>query len=72
MGADLDELASFAPAGQPASPEEIASAVVYLASDEASFIHGGVLAVDGGRTATGVEQRIAEVRLSASCASRAN
>jgi NAD(P)-dependent dehydrogenase (short-subunit alcohol dehydrogenase family) len=52
MGSALDELASVAPAGRPAGPEEIASAIVYLASDEASFIHGVVLAVDGGRTAT--------------------
>ena len=52
MGEALDQLASLAPAGRPASPEEIASAIVYLASDEASFIHGAVLAVDGGRTAT--------------------
>ncbi len=33
-------------------PEEIASAIVYLARDESSLIHGAVLAVDGGRTAT--------------------
>jgi NAD(P)-dependent dehydrogenase (short-subunit alcohol dehydrogenase family) len=52
MGSALDKLASVAPAGRPACPEEIASAIVYLASDEASFIHGVVLAVDGGRTAT--------------------
>jgi NAD(P)-dependent dehydrogenase (short-subunit alcohol dehydrogenase family) len=52
MGDALDQLASLAPAGRPASPEEIASAIVYLASDEASFIHGAVLAVDGGRAAT--------------------
>jgi NAD(P)-dependent dehydrogenase (short-subunit alcohol dehydrogenase family) len=52
MGEALDQLASLAPAGRPASPEEIASAIVYLASDEASFIHGAVLPVDGGRAAT--------------------
>ena len=52
MGNALDALASAAPAGRPARPEEIASAIVYLASDEASFIQGVVLAVDGGRTAT--------------------
>ena len=52
MGEALDQLASLAPAGRPAGPEEIASAIVYLASDEASFIHGAVLAVDGGRAAT--------------------
>jgi NAD(P)-dependent dehydrogenase (short-subunit alcohol dehydrogenase family) len=52
MGKVLDELASVAPAGRPASPQEIANAIVFLASDEASFIHGAVLAVDGGRAAT--------------------
>jgi NAD(P)-dependent dehydrogenase (short-subunit alcohol dehydrogenase family) len=52
MGAALDQLASLAPAGRPASPEEIASAIVFLASDEASFVLGAVLAVDGGRAAT--------------------
>jgi NAD(P)-dependent dehydrogenase (short-subunit alcohol dehydrogenase family) len=52
MGEALDQLASLAPAGRPAGPEEIASAIVYLASDETSFIHGAVLAVDGGRAAT--------------------
>ena len=40
------------PAGRPGSPRRIASAIVYLASDQASFIHGAVLAVDGGRAAT--------------------
>lgn len=52
MGEALDQLASLAPAGRPASAEEIASAIVYLTSDEASFVHGAVLAVDGGRAAT--------------------
>lgn len=52
MGEALDQLASLAPAGRPASPEEIAAAIVFLASDEASFVQGAVLAVDGGRAAT--------------------
>jgi NAD(P)-dependent dehydrogenase (short-subunit alcohol dehydrogenase family) len=51
MGESLDQLASQAPAARPAAPAEIAHAVAYLASDEASFIQGTVLAVDGGRTA---------------------
>jgi NAD(P)-dependent dehydrogenase (short-subunit alcohol dehydrogenase family) len=51
MGDQLDQLASLAPAGRPAAPEEIASAISYLAGDEASFIHGAVLDVDGGRNA---------------------
>jgi len=36
---------------RPAAPEEIASAIGYLAGDEASFVHGAVLDVDGGRNA---------------------
>ena len=52
MGEALDELASLAPAGRPAAPEEIAAGIVFLASDDASFVHGAVLAADGGRSAT--------------------
>jgi NAD(P)-dependent dehydrogenase (short-subunit alcohol dehydrogenase family) len=37
------------PAGRAGHPDEIASAAVYLASDEAGFVHGTVLDVDGGR-----------------------
>jgi NAD(P)-dependent dehydrogenase (short-subunit alcohol dehydrogenase family) len=51
MGEGLDQLASAAPAGRPGLPEEIASAIVYLASDEASFVQGALLPVDGGRVA---------------------
>lgn len=47
----LAQLAAMAPAGHPATPEEIADAIVYLASDNASFVHGVVLPVDGGRAA---------------------
>jgi len=51
MGDQLDQLGALAPAGRPAAPEEIASAISYLAGDEASFVHGAVLDVDGGRRA---------------------
>ena len=40
-----------ASAAAPAAPDEIASAIGYLAGDEASFVHGAVLDVDGGRNA---------------------
>ena len=51
MGEGLEQLAAQAPAGRPARAEEIAEAIVFLATDHSSFIQGAKLAVDGGRTA---------------------
>jgi NAD(P)-dependent dehydrogenase (short-subunit alcohol dehydrogenase family) len=51
MGEGLDALAAGGPAGRPAQPEEIAAAITFLATDEASFVHGAVLPADGGRIA---------------------
>ena len=51
MGEGLEQLAAQAPAGRPAAADEIAEAIVFLATDRSSFIHGAKLAVDGGRTA---------------------
>lgn len=51
MGDALDQLAAQAPAGRPATAKEVAEAIVFLATDRASFIYGAKLAVDGGRTA---------------------
>lgn len=41
-----------APLGRHGQPEEIAPLVVYLASDESSFVTGQTIAIDGGWTAT--------------------
>lgn len=43
------------PLARPGRPGEAADAVRYLLSDEASFINGAVLAVDGGRAALGLD-----------------
>jgi NAD(P)-dependent dehydrogenase (short-subunit alcohol dehydrogenase family) len=51
MGEGLERLAAEAPAGRPATADEIAEAIVFLATDRSSFIQGAKLAVDGGRTA---------------------
>jgi NAD(P)-dependent dehydrogenase (short-subunit alcohol dehydrogenase family) len=51
MGESLDELAATLPLGRPATAEEIANAALFLGSEEASYVNGAVLAVDGGRTA---------------------
>ena len=49
LAPDLKEMIIKAtPLGRMGKPEEIASAVVFLASEEAAYITGQVLAVDGG------------------------
>jgi NAD(P)-dependent dehydrogenase (short-subunit alcohol dehydrogenase family) len=51
MGDGLDQLAAGAPAGHVGAADDIADAVLFLASDAAKHIHGAVLPVDGGRLA---------------------
>lgn len=46
-----EKLESAYPMGRLGLPEEIANAIYFLASDDASFITGAILPVDGGYTA---------------------
>ena len=47
------EMSRLHPVGRVGRPEEVAAAVTYLLSDEASFINGAILPVDGGRSVFG-------------------
>ena len=44
----LEKMVSRVPLGRMGEPRDIANAYLFLASDEASFISGTVLRVDGG------------------------
>jgi NAD(P)-dependent dehydrogenase (short-subunit alcohol dehydrogenase family) len=46
-----EERVALTPLGRLAGPEDIAPGILYLASDEASFVTGAELVIDGGMTA---------------------
>lgn len=48
--AALDGWSQVCPLGRPATPRDVAGAMHFLASEEAAFITGVMLPVDGGRT----------------------
>jgi 2-keto-3-deoxy-L-fuconate dehydrogenase len=51
VGESLDSLRARQPMGRLGSPEEIAEAVLYLASEDAAFVTGTAFVIDGGLTA---------------------
>jgi NAD(P)-dependent dehydrogenase (short-subunit alcohol dehydrogenase family) len=53
---EADELSPEIPLGRPGTPEEVAAAVAWLVSDEASYVTGATLLVDGGMAQQVVEQ----------------
>jgi meso-butanediol dehydrogenase / (S,S)-butanediol dehydrogenase / diacetyl reductase len=51
VGESLDALRARQPMGRLGAPDEIAAAVLYLASDDAAFVTGTAFVIDGGLTA---------------------
>ena len=51
MGDGFAQIVGTIPMGRAAEPDEIADAIVFLASDRASYLNGAVVPVDGGRLA---------------------
>ncbi|CAI7977734.1 Short-chain reductase protein NovJ [Frankia sp. Hr75.2] len=53
-GIDTSEFSTATPLGRPGTPAEVANAILFFASDAASYITGQTLAVDGGPSLGGI------------------
>lgn len=56
------DVAALHPVGRMGRPEDVAAAVAYLAADEAGFVTGASLAVDGGRSAVMYDEFLPDYR----------
>ncbi|MCC7372428.1 MAG: SDR family oxidoreductase [Chloroflexi bacterium] len=56
-GSNVEQLVARTPMGRLGRPDETAKAAMYLASDDASWVTGSTLVIDGGWTALGAELR---------------
>jgi 2-keto-3-deoxy-L-fuconate dehydrogenase len=51
IGESIEQLKARQPMGRLGTPQEIAESILYLASDQAAFVTGSALVIDGGLTA---------------------
>ena len=54
---DLDKYARSNPMKRVGKPEEVANVAIFLASDEASYVNGGLYSVDGGESSSSLHSK---------------